>query len=103
MSAAGNQLGPAYVPVPVEAAAELGKRYKDIVVICAWDAAHGTLLTTTWGASPLDKHHAAVGGELCAKALRADFDDRYPRSPTRALPGAAAMNPTTGKERELHT
>lgn len=75
MSATQNQ--PVYVPVPVEAAAEIGKRYdKDIVVICAWDFAHGMLHTTTWGAAPLDKHHAAVAGEICAKALRADFAAR---------------------------
>ena len=75
MNADGGALT-VYIPIPVEAVAELGRRYgKNIVVVNGWDATHGVLHTTTWGDAPIEKHHAAIAGELTARSLRADLDD----------------------------
>ncbi len=64
-----------YMPVPVDAARALAVQYaKSIVIICAWDAAHGLLHVTTYGTDPQNKAFAAYGGEIAMKALGGQLD-----------------------------
>lgn len=66
-----------YKPVPVEAARELADKYdKSIVLIWSWDPVHGLLHTTTYGKSLQEKHWAAQGGEIAAKALGAIMTEK---------------------------
>ncbi len=63
-----------YQPVPVKAAKEIAEKYdKAIVIINTWDTKHGLLHTTTYGVSQEQKHQAAKGGDISAKALGADM------------------------------
>lgn len=63
-----------YAPVPVSVAREIAKKYsKAIVIINTWDTTHGLLHTTTYGESVEQKHQAASGGDIAAKALGADM------------------------------
>jgi|SRR5579863_5050598 len=71
-----------YKPIPVEDAKALAERYqKSIVIIFAWDPAHGLIHTTTYGFSEQDKDWAAKGGEIATAALggvvpaKIDFED----------------------------
>lgn len=59
-----------YKPIPVIEAKSLAERFdKSIVIVCAWDPAHGLLHTTTYGVSEQEKHWAALGGEKATRAL----------------------------------
>lgn len=63
-----------YLPVPVAVAKEIATRFKKaIVIINTWDTEHGLLHTTTYGESEKQKHQAAIGGDIAAKALGADM------------------------------
>lgn len=63
-----------YTPVPVAAAKEIAEKFsKAIVIINTWDTEHGLLHTTTYGVSEVQKHQAAKGGDIAAKALGADM------------------------------
>lgn len=62
-----------YIPIPVEIAHAISFTHaKSIVIIAAWDAAHGLLHITTYGNTPEDKATAATGGEIVRVALGAD-------------------------------
>jgi hypothetical protein len=64
-----------YLSIPVEEARKIARAFdKQIVIICAWNREHGRLHTTTYGAEPNDKIHAAQGGETVAKALGFDLE-----------------------------
>lgn len=59
-----------YIPVPVEAAREVARRYgKCIVVIAAYDREHAEMHITTYGDGVAEKAMAAAGGERVAAAL----------------------------------
>lgn len=63
-----------YQPIPVEVAACVGEKFgKTIVIVCAWDPVYGVIHTTTWGKAPLEKHQAAAGGAIAARALGSDL------------------------------
>lgn len=63
-----------YLPVPVESAKEIARKFrKEMVIINAWDDMHQTLHTTTYGEGPIHKAMAADGGTIAARALDADM------------------------------
>lgn len=63
-----------YKPVSVAAAKQIAEKFdKAIVIINCWDTTHGVLHTTTYGVSKEQKHQAAVGGDISAKALGAEM------------------------------
>lgn len=64
-----------YQAIPVKEARNISDKYaKAIVIINTWDTQFGLLHTTTYGVSEVQKHQAAKGGEIAAKALNADLD-----------------------------
>ena len=66
-----------YKPIPVLAAKKLAERYdKSIVIVLAWDPAHGLMHTTTYGVSEQDKDWAAKGGEIATTALGGSLPDK---------------------------
>jgi hypothetical protein len=66
-----------YRPVPVEAAKHVAQVYeKDQVVILAWDRAHETLHTTTYGKTAEDKVSAGGLAVLCNQAAGLDGEPR---------------------------
>jgi hypothetical protein len=80
-----------YVPVPVEAARQIGQTFqKGVVAIVSLDDVHQLIHTTTWGKSAEQKHVAATLGDRLAKAAGADlsqktsFADFRDRSATEA-------------------
>ena len=78
-----------YLPIPVEFAREVARKFdKDIVIICAWSNEHALLHTTTYGVNPEDKIHAAKGGEIAATALGMDLKAKIPTEDFRTI-GAA--------------
>lgn len=78
-----------YKPIPVESARQLAKEFgKSIVIICAWDAEHELLHTTTYGKEPQDKINAAYGGDLVTKALGFDLGKRATCEDFRTLDAA---------------
>ena len=71
-----------YKPVPVAEARRISETYgKSVVLIFAWDPAHGMLHSTTYGRNEQEKEWAAQGGEIGARALGGmpelgtDFED----------------------------
>ena len=62
--------GNTYVPVPVAAAREVAERFgKAQVAIVSWDANHGLVHVTTFGATAADKVQAARLGEILHDAV----------------------------------
>jgi hypothetical protein len=78
-----------YQPVHVTEARGIAERYqKRVVVITAWDEAHGRLHTTTYGVTAQDKLWAAELGELLSKAAGAAPDTRRVHEDFRTVPAA---------------
>ena len=78
-----------YKSIPVETARQIARDFeKSIVIICAWDAAHMLLHTTTYGREPKDKINAANGGDICAKALGMDLGRKEPNEDFRTVDAA---------------
>lgn len=63
-----------YIPVPVEAAAQISRHCKkSMVVILAYDPVHEMTHATTFGVSAFDKENAAAAGEMLSKAIGGDL------------------------------
>lgn len=61
------------IPIPVDAAREISRRYaRDVVVIVAWERIHNDLHVTTYGKQAIDKLSAATLGEILTKAAGVD-------------------------------
>lgn len=68
---------PDYKPVPVEAARKIAVKFdKSMVVILAYDPAHQLTHTTTYGVSAIEKEQAAAAGELLARTIGADLNQK---------------------------
>ena len=66
-----------YKPIPVSEAQRIADQYeKPIVIILAFDRAHGLLHTTTFGQDAQDKDWAAQGGEIATRALGGGVDEK---------------------------
>jgi len=80
-----------YVPVPVEAARQIGQQcHKDIVVVISIDDAHQLTHTTTWGRSVDHKQLAAALGDHLTKAAGGDLRERIRFADFRARSAAEA-------------
>ena len=56
--------------IPIKAAADIGKAYKqDQVILVTWDASQGLTHVVTWGATKEDCSGAAIGGNAVKTAL----------------------------------
>lgn len=84
-----------YIPVPVADAAAIARsRRKDIVCVVSIDRRHDRTHMTTFGATPIDKVHAADLGDRVMKCLGSDPTQKRSFEDWRDLEEAArtAMN-----------
>jgi len=68
-------VNPEYIPVPVDAARQVGQAFeKGIVVIVSVDSILNLIHTTSWGATELEGFIAASLGDLLGHHAGMDFD-----------------------------